>query len=971
MPYLLLRMNIPFKQSISKLNFISSFVIIIVLTVCFAIVFSIAHYKDYAFHIEDLELQVYESKKGFLKNAVDRTIADIELERQLCSTKTADSTLSLSATECSETRIQERIKHRIRSTALVDDGYIWINEVLDYAGGDNYAVRLVHPNLIQTEGKLLSTSMTDIKGNTPYLAELEGIKKEGEIFFEYWFKKKGSDKIEKKLSYAKLYKPYDWIIGTGAYIDDIEPAIIERHNRVRETFQRRLINMVLLGLAAAVTAFLIARFYHKRIKTTISGFVKEVEDHQATIETLNKTLEDRVEERTHQIKLSEQRYERLFQNAPVPLWEEDFTPLIKHFNQLKENGVEDFRAYFDLNPEEVAYCAQLIQIIDVNKETILLHDAKDKADLMGNLDKLFTEKSLGAFKEELIAIAQGATTFEVEGEVRTLNDDLRCVSLRLFLDQDQTIKNNAIALLATPDITAIREAESALENSEERFRTLYEKAPLSYQSLDKEGNFIEVNKTWLQVMGYTRNEVIGKNFSEFLHPDWRDHFKENFPKFKAVGEILGVEFEMTKKNGDYILVSFHGKIAKDKNDDFKQTHCIFRDITQEKQLLKDKEALESQLRQAQKMEAIGNLAGGIAHDFNNMLFPLLGYAEMLKEDLPKDHPLQDNVNEILQASLRARNLVKQILTFSRQNEHEYKAVELQAVITEIIPLLKSNIPDTIHIRTDIDQDCETIMADPAQMHQVIMNIITNAYHAMQDTGGDLNIILKQVQIDSKPIGVEKFALGRYALIEISDTGTGMGQEVLDKVFDPYFTTKETGKGTGLGLSVVQGIVKACKGDIRIHSEKGKGTVVQVYLPTFESALEKKKITPVATPANGGETILVVDDDPAIVQMVGEMITRLGYHVAPYTDPSEALAHFSENPDRFDVIISDMTMPEMSGIQLSEKMKAVRQDIPFIICTGFSDQIDDASRAQYDIQGYIEKPVIKMEMAKKIRSVLQH
>ncbi|OQY02192.1 MAG: hypothetical protein B6I22_13765 [Desulfobacteraceae bacterium 4572_123] len=379
--------------------------------------------------------------------------------------------------------------------------------------------------------------------------------------------------------------------------------------------------------------------------------------------------------------------------------------------------------------------------------------------------------------------------------------------------------------------------------------------------------------------------------------------------------------------------------------------------------------MDEKLRQAQKMEAIGTLAGGIAHDFNNILFPLLGYPEMLKQELPADSPLLRHVEAIVTSALRAKDLVQQILTFSRQGDQEVKPIKLQPIVKEALKLLRSSIPTTIDFQKNIDPDCGIVVADPTQIHQIVMNLATNAYHAMEETGGRLKVTLQQTWLESDQALFPELTPGEYALLTVADTGSGIEKNILDKIFDPYFTTKKTGKGTGLGLSIVQGIVKSCNGDIHIYSEPGKGTEIHVYLPIMDQKSDEIK-TDRNMPIQGGtENILLVDDEEAIVDMEKQVLEGIGYRVTIRTGSVEALETFKADPGSFDLIITDMTMPDMTGTELSGEIKKIRPDIPVILCTGFSYQVNEEKSRALGIEGYIMKPVIIKEIAATIRKVL--
>ncbi len=396
---------------------------------------------------------------------------------------------------------------------------------------------------------------------------------------------------------------------------------------------------------------------------------------------------------------------------------------------------------------------------------------------------------------------------------------------------------------------------------------------------------------------------------------------------------------------------------------------IATDVTQLREMEARQIQYERRLQYANKMEAIGTLAGGIAHDFNNILFPLIGYAEMLKQDIAPGGPSHEYIDEIMRAAHRSRDLVQQILTFSRRTDRQMKPIRLQEILAEAIKLLRASIPSTIAIQPQIDEQCELVLADPTQIHQIVVNLATNAYHAMASSGGRLKLTLKQIRLEPDLYDFTDLAPGDYALINVSDTGSGIAGEIIDKVFDPYFTTKGKGEGTGLGLSIVRGIVGNCSGDVRIYSEPGKGTEVHVYLPVITSKEEIAEAAPPQPVTGGSERILLVDDEPAIVNMEEKMLERLGYHVTKYTASLKASEAFKADPQGFDLVMTDMTMPQMTGIQLAKEVKTIRPDIPVIICTGFSEELSDERYKIHNIQGVVNKPVLGRDMAEAIRKAL--
>jgi len=396
---------------------------------------------------------------------------------------------------------------------------------------------------------------------------------------------------------------------------------------------------------------------------------------------------------------------------------------------------------------------------------------------------------------------------------------------------------------------------------------------------------------------------------------------------------------------------------------------VIRDITEDKRAGKEKIQLETQLKQAQKMESIGTLAGGIAHDFNNIMAIILGNTELALDDVPKWNSAHSSLEEIKKASLRAKNIVKQLLSFSRKTDQKLQPIQITSVIKDALKFLRSTIPTTINIHRDIQTTEETILADPTQINQIIMNLCINASQAMEQTGGDLNVTVAKVILDNNSAKeYPDLKSGDHVKIIVSDTGPGIDPEIIDQIFDPYFTTKDVGKGSGMGLAVVHGIVKNHNGAISVNSRLGKGTKFIIFFPiTTEKSMVERKTT--KDIPGGNETILFVDDEISIVKMVKRMFERFGYKIETATTPEEALGKFSLNPDHFDLVITDMTMPQMTGVKLSEKLMDIRKDIPIIVCTGHSTLVDEEKAKELGLAAYVMKPINMQETAQTIRKIL--
>jgi PAS domain S-box-containing protein len=484
--------------------------------------------------------------------------------------------------------------------------------------------------------------------------------------------------------------------------------------------------------------------------------------------------------------------------------------------------------------------------------------------------------------------------------------------------------------------------------------------------------FTYVNPAVKQMFGYAPDEWIGTTLKDHCRPEEMEKMVEILSSYmEDPSKPSGVLFEtnLKHKNGKDVPVEILGKYLYDQNGNVVGLQGTTRNIHERKEAEKERQRLSAQLRHSQKMEAIGTLAGGIAHDFNNILTAIVGYAELSLMDAQQKTRLSGNLQEIYRAGSRATELVRQILTFCRQTEHEREPIQIAPIVKEALKLLRSSIPTTIEIESSIKKDLGATMADPTQIHQVVMNLCTNAAQAMEKTGGKLTVTLEKTTLGKRFHLMHPDVMpGSYFRLTVSDTGHGIVPGILEKIFDPYFTTKKIEEGTGLGLSVSQGIVKSCGGEITVESQVNKGSTFIVYLPEISRSALKKEEKSVELPT-GNQCILFVDDEPALVNMGRQRLSRLGYHVEGHTSSVEALAQFQANPSRYDLVITDMTMPVISGEQLARRLIEIRADIPIILCTGYSRQISDEKAAACGIRSLLMKPITIKEMADTVKRVL--
>ncbi|MGD0230267.1 MAG: PAS domain S-box protein, partial [Syntrophorhabdales bacterium] len=507
----------------------------------------------------------------------------------------------------------------------------------------------------------------------------------------------------------------------------------------------------------------------------------------------------------------------------------------------------------------------------------------------------------------------------------------------------------------------IREHKEA-EEERARLATAIEQGGDCVIITDREGGILYVNPAFEKVSLFSREEITGRRF-DVLAGNGRDTspWDEMWHTLEA-GNVWTGRMTNRKKDGSAYEVERTMSPIRDSAGNITNYVAVERDMTEQV-------GLEAELRQAQKMQAIGTLAGGIAHDFNNILAAMIGFTELALDDVEKDSRATRHLEHVRKAGYRGRELVKQILTFSRQGEEEKKPVQVAPIVREVLKLMRASLPSTVEIRPRIESEEGIIFADPVQIHQLLINLCTNAGQALKTGKGVIDVRLSDfVLSDPADAPHPDMEPGHYVRLSVTDTGPGFDALTKDRIFEPFFTTKEPG-AKGMGLSVVYGIVKGHHGAITVSSAPGRGSTFTVYFRKPKEALPEEQTGPSAGPGSGKRRILFVDDEEALVEMGRQMLERLGYEVVAEKDSVRALKRFQRDPERFDLVITDQTMPNMTGIELAKRLMSIKKDIPIILCTGFSEAISSESAKAMGIREFVMKPIIKNEMAETIRRVI--
>jgi len=580
--------------------------------------------------------------------------------------------------------------------------------------------------------------------------------------------------------------------------------------------------------------------------------------------------------------------------------------------------------------------------------------------------KLYDSDSIPVIKAALAKTLEDRSPFKIIAKVITKSGKRIWAEVRGL---QQIVEGEKAAVVGTfQDITERVLAEEHIKETEKKYRELAESLPQIIFEVDLNGTLKYVNHTGLQLFGYTQEEVAnGFNVMDVFIPEDRERLAANIMG-NIQGQLLGrQDYTAVRKDGTTFPVGAHASPVMS-GQKATGLRGILIDLTATQQAKEEKKKLEIQLQQAQKMEAIGALAGGIAHDFNNILSAIIGYTELAMLNEGAEHCTSE-LNESLKAANRAKDLVKQILAFSRQTDEERMPVRVALVAKEAVKFLRATIPSTIEIKTRIDEMSGAVFANSVELHQIVMNLCTNAQHAIGERTGLLEVAVQNTEIDHSQINdLIDLEIGSYVRISVKDTGYGMTPDVIKKIFDPYFTTKEKGVGTGLGLAVVHGIVKKYEGAIKVESELGKGTTFHIYLPKVDIAAPIKAEQPKAL-MEGSERILFVDDEKMLVDIGQQTLKRLGYEVVSRTSPIEALELFKAKPNYFDLVITDKTMPGMTGDVLAKELLRIRPNLPVILCTGYSQTIDQERAKQLGISALVMKPILINEIAAAVRKAL--
>ena len=832
--------------------------------------------------------------------------------------------------------IQQEALERVTSLRFEGEGYFFGST---FAGDSLFSNGIITRG---TGGNILD--VTDPNGIKIIREQIRTVRESVDGgFVQYSWNKLGKTKPSPKLSYVIAIPEWQWVIGAGIYLDTIEQIIAQNRSELQKGLRNKIALSFIITLFLFFVIILWVGYLAKRIESnteTFTAFFKKAASGAVSIDenklhyaefrniarSANLMLRERTETQKDLVE-SEQRHTSMFQD--------------NHSNMLiidSETGT-----IIDANPAAcVFYGYERNAITSMNISDINILPPEQ---IMRKLENAKQNKRHYYIFQHRLA----------NGEIR---------DVEVFTGSIQGYGKKVLFSIIH-DITKRKQVEDALKSSEENLALVQKIASVGSWTWNVVKDQLIWSEEMYAICGVEKEDFHGGHeiYQAMVHPDDQGDFRRlTESTFDNNGKYNG-SYRIIRPDGKVVYIYEQGVVNYDADGRPAQLFGTVQDITEKKRL-------EEELLQDQKMKAIGTLAGGIAHDFNNILTAILGYAEIARSDLPKNSPAVQHINQVLVSGQRAAELVRQILMFSRKNSQQKKPVRIEIIVKEALKMLRSSLPATLDIEEDIRSDTGLVLADPTSIHQIVINLCTNALHAMEDEKGIVSVSLYQRKISRKDIGIESAAgEGLFITLLVRDKGYGIGQEIIDRIFDPFFTTKEVGKGTGLGLSVIHGIVADCNGFIQVDSTPGKGTSFFVNLPVL--AEHEEEVEPVIEkdPLSGTGHILFVDDEPLLVDLNTTFLERAGYTVTPETDSYAALEKFTADPTRFDLVITDQTMPGMTGAEMVQAMLEIRPELPVILCTGYSSILPEEKAVALGIKLYINKPVSRTVMLKLVQEAL--
>ena len=883
--------------------------------------------------------------------------------------------------------------------------YFWIN--------DMHPMMVMHPYLPELDGTDL-TDWADPQGKHLFVEFVDVVKADGEGYVDYmWQWKDDPDVIAQKVSFVKGYEPWGWIIGTGIYIDDVEREI--------NALSRRMVlvcGLILLLVAGLLTYTILQslqgerkrqraehalrdnlRYLAQVINTTSEGFW--MVDPAGRIKDVNRSLTDMLGYPEEDLVGTRPEQYFVAGSDPRPGPEQAITPfalghpvememqradgsklnVLVHGSALAESG--------SLSQGIFAFLTDITQLKEVEQrlresqeryrrlvETapvgIVIHRNEVIEFANQTLCRLFGAASQRELQGRRISDFLTPESADLARQRISLMTSTRAILPPVMMDM---VRDDGSALFAeTASSTVTHAGETAVltvlldrterrefEQEIQRLFTAIEQSEDAFIITDGAMNVLYVNRAIAGFSPLTVEGFKGRHLDALLaggQPEVLAEMKQALDNT----EVWRGRIEVPTVDGGTNRLDMTVSPVVSPAGDVRNYVAVVRDVTREAEL-------ERKLRQSQKLEAIGTLAGGIAHDFNNILYAIIGYSDMALDELDDVGFPYECVQEIITAATRAAGLVKQILSFARQSEQAKAQVEILPIIKEVLKLIRSTLPSNIQIRQDLPDSRATIYADPTELHQVLMNLCTNGAQAMLASGGALTVTLREVEVDEETVSQHpQLVPGPHVLISIGDTGPGIPPDIADRIFEPFFTTKDFGQGTGMGLSVVHGIVTALNGIITVYNEPDAGATFNIYLPVAPGEPFKAEHDETGL-VSGSEHILIVDDEEIIVTMLRQMLLKLGYRVSSFTDSGKALTAILADPQRFDVVITDQTMPDITGDVLARRILEARPEIPVILATGFSHTITEEQAGELGIRAFLHKPVFKSDLARTLRQVL--